>query len=83
MPKKYVLNIIGDGPERNNLLNLIDTHNLKNRVKLMGNLDNKTKFNEYQKADLFVLSSISRKEAFGLVLIEAMYYNLPILTCLY
>ena len=81
LPKKYVLNIIGDGPERNNLLNLIDTHNLKNRVKLMGNLDNKTKFNEYQKADLFVLSSISRKEAFGLVLIEAMYYNLPILTC--
>ena len=81
LPKKYFLNIIGDGPEKEDLLNLIDTLNLKNRVKLLGNLNDRKKFNEYQRADLFVLSSNSRKEAFGLVLIEAMYYNLPILSC--
>ena len=81
LPKKYILKIIGEGPEKNNLLKLVKELNLEDRVHLCGNLDNNKKYNAYQNADLFVLSSNSRKEAFGLVLLEAMYYNLPTLTC--
>ena len=38
------------------------------------------RFVYYQAADIFVLPSIYKSEAYGLVLLEAMYYNTPIIT---
>lgn len=80
LPKNYFLNIIGEGPERSNLKKLINNLGIQDRVNLMGKLSENEKYKMYQISDLFILASNSRKEAFGVVLIEAMYYNLPSLT---
>lgn len=67
--------IIGEGPERPKLEELITTLGLENTVILKGEI---AKASTYLKAfDLFVLPS--RKEGFPYVLLEAMQAGLPIL----
>lgn len=61
----------------NALENYIDTHNLNDCVKYFGLIDNMQAF--YSEIDVFVLPSIV-KEAFGLVICEAMYSGLPVIT---
>lgn len=61
--------ILGEGEERENLINLIDKLNLKNEVFLLGFQDNPYKY--ISKSDLFVFSS--RWEGFGVALVEALY----------
>ena len=69
------LNIVGDGFERNNLLDLAKELKLGDRVIFRGYQD-KEEIN-----DLMLDSSIylmtSHTESFGLVLIEAMSYGIP------
>lgn len=67
--------ILGDGPERKNLEELVLALNLKD-VFLPGRISNP--FPTLKTASLFVLSS--RSESFGNVLIEAMACGLPIIT---
>src|SRR3989344_3531371 len=63
----FVLFIIGEGEERKNLENLIEKHNLENKVFLVGFLDNA---NQYLKAfDIFTLTSI--KEGLPYTILEA------------
>ena len=64
----YKLYIVGEGKERNNLENLINSLNLKGKVFLVGR--QKEIYKWYEKASIFVLAS--RKEGFPNVLIEAM-----------
>lgn len=68
---EWKLNIIGDGEEKNNLLNYIEKENLKNVTILpyKENIDV-----EYKKAKIFVLSS--RYEGLGMVLLEALSHGL-------
>jgi len=67
--------IIGDGEEKDNLRELIKTKKLKDRVFLLGKVDNAKK---YLKAfDIFTLTS--RTEAFPYVLLEAGQANLPVI----
>ena len=68
--------IIGDGPEKNNLINLIQKYNLNKQVFLLGKKKNVYKY--LNIADYFIFSS--RAEGFPNVLIEAMACNLPIIT---
>lgn len=69
--------IIGEGPERENLQNLIKKLELNAQVKLMGQL-NRLQINEiFQKSHVFVLPSQS--ETFGVSYIEAMYAGLPVI----
>jgi glycosyltransferase involved in cell wall biosynthesis len=60
--------IIGDGPERGNLQELIAALGLKQHVQLPGYSANP--WSSMGRADVFVLPS--EEEAFGLVLVEAM-----------
>lgn len=55
----------------------IDGHNLHNRIKYLGNQKDMELY--YKKLNLFVLPSVV-KEAFGLVLCEAMYCGVPVIT---
>lgn len=65
--KNIKLYILGDGEEKENLLNLIEKLNLKERVVLLGRKSNPYAY--MKNADLFILSS--RYEGFPNVLIEA------------
>jgi glycosyltransferase involved in cell wall biosynthesis len=65
--------IAGDGPEKEHYLRLISTYELDKQVTLLGWVDNKASF--YNQLDIFCLPS--RKEAFGLVILESMVHSLP------
>ncbi len=60
--------IAGEGPERNNILALINQKNLTNNVTLVGAIDNPISL--IKESDLFVLSS--NYEGFGMVIVEAL-----------
>ena len=69
--------IVGDGPEKEKLQNIIKKLDLDAPVKLLGQLD-RVKINEiYQKSHVFVLASQS--ETFGVSYVEAMYAGLPVI----
>ena len=71
------LYIIGDGPEKEHLENLIHELHLDGLVELLGQLK-RTEINKvYQKSHVFVLPSQS--ETFGVSYIEAMYAGLPVI----
>jgi len=65
--------ILGDGEEKKNLETLITNLNAHDRIFLAGSVSNIADW--YQRADLFVLSSLV--EGFPNVLLEAMTYGLP------
>lgn len=68
------LEIFGEGSEKEKLTELIRTLGLTNHVFLKGRTDNVPK--TLSEFDCFILSS--RFEGFGMVLLEAMAANLPI-----
>lgn len=68
----FICMIVGDGDEKNNLLNLIKKFGLEKNVFLVGRKDNPEEF--MKCSDILVLSSIA--EGFGLVLVEAMQNGL-------
>ena len=74
-----ILVIVGSGPEKIRLYTLIKNKNLEKKVVFVQRL----KFSDYvyllKKSFLFVLPSLTRQEAFGMVLIEAMSVGLPII----
>ena len=72
--------ISGDGKLRSKLKDLIFKKGLENRVKLPGELPSDALFSLMKNCDLFCLPSIERTEAFGLVLLEAMYFGRPLIT---
>jgi len=67
--------IVGEGPERKNLTKLIKILELDNDVMLIGEQSDIPQI--LKSSDLFVLASV--KEAFGLVLLEAMAAQVPII----
>ena len=71
MPAKLIL--VGDGPEMNNIIKLVAYLGLENDVIFMGKQDNVSEI--YAMCDLNLL--LSEKEAFGLVLLEAMACGVP------
>jgi glycosyltransferase involved in cell wall biosynthesis len=78
LPKDVVILIAGDGPLYKKLKEKITRLNLQNQVHLIGKIENISIL--IKNCDLFCLPSISRNEAFGLVLIEALYFGKPLLT---
>lgn len=68
--------IIGDGPEKENLENYIKENSLTDKVVLTGVLTNP--YNILKQADLFV--SLSKHESLGLVLLESLILDVPVLS---
>lgn len=80
---KHLLNdsvvvIVGSGPLHQELKQVIELVGVKDRVVLAGRLSDAALHALFERATLYCLSSISRAEAFGVVLLEAMTYGLPI-----
>lgn len=65
--------IAGDGREKERYVQLIQKHQLQNKVALLGWVEHTDAF--YESIDLFCLPS--REETFGLVILEAMKHALP------
>jgi glycosyltransferase involved in cell wall biosynthesis len=79
-PSGWVLNIAGPDECGNlkKINNYIYLHNLQNSINILGPADNALKSKLFSEADLFVLPSYS--ENFGLVILEALAYGLPVIT---
>ncbi|CAN2039797.1 N-acetyl-alpha-D-glucosaminyl-diphospho-ditrans,octacis-undecaprenol 3-alpha-mannosyltransferase / rhamnosyltransferase [Candidatus Magnetomoraceae bacterium gMMP-15] len=79
---KYVSNakviIAGKGGERKKLQNLINKSGLEKRIKLIGFVDKSNLNALLASCDCFCLPSVERTEAFGLVLLEAMFFGKPV-----
>jgi rhamnosyl/mannosyltransferase len=79
LKKDFLYNIIGEGPLKKELQNLINNLHLENRVKLLGEISESEKFLKLNDADIFLFPSITTSEAYGLVQLEAMCFELPII----
>lgn len=73
---EWTLDIVGDGSEKSYLDSLIEKYRLHDRVSIFPFTKNVEFF--YRNASIYILSS--RWEGFGLVLLEAMSYGLPIIS---
>jgi L-malate glycosyltransferase len=74
--KDSFLIIIGKGPEKNNIENLIKMNKIQKKVKIIPSA--KDIFSYYKAADIFVLTP--KYEGFGIVFLEAMAAELPVIT---
>ena len=77
--KKVIYTIIGSGPLKDKLMNLVNTMNLEDRVKFLGQVSDKQKEEVLYNSDIFLFPSINKSEAYGLVQLEAMFFRLPII----
>jgi len=68
----YKLTVVGSGDLREKYEEQADKLGIKKFVKFAGRVSDKDLPSYYGNADVFVLPSINRCEAFGLVLLEAM-----------
>ena len=72
--------LVGDGPGYHIIKARVDQKGLTNQVFLPGKLSQKKLVQLFKDSDIFCLPSLERTEAFGLVLLEAMYFGLPLIT---
>ena len=74
----YQVLIGGKGPLQDELQARIETLGLQDRVQLLGYVPDEMVPTLYGACDLFVLSSVMKTEAFGIVQIEAMSCGRPV-----
>ncbi|RME43883.1 MAG: glycosyltransferase [Chloroflexi bacterium] len=72
--------IIGTGPEAARLGEQAYLSGLAHRIRFLGDISDEYLPAFYQAADLFVLPSSHRSEAFGIVLLEAMAAGVPVIS---
>ena len=72
--------IVGDGPCRAALESSAAELGVADRVTFAGQVPDETRLEWYRAADVFVLPSVSRQEAFGMVQVEAMLSGLPVVS---
>ena len=78
--KKYdlELNIIGDGEDKQKIIDLIDELGLKNVVNIRGRVSDEELIDYYSSNDIYIMSS--DYEALPLTLLEVMASGLPIVS---
>ena len=72
------LTIVGDGPEKNHLIRLAQQLGISDRVLFLGRQPDSKLPKLYAMSNVVALPSISRREAFGIVLLEAMASGKPV-----
>ncbi len=70
--------IIGSGPLEQKLIQQICSLNLKERIKILPEVDEETLHSYYEACDIFVLPSVEKSETYGIVQIEAMACGKPV-----
>lgn len=78
MNPEHLFIIIGDGPEKDLIQNMINENSVSDFVLLLGDIPNKNISKYYQIADIFINPSYT--EGFPRVIIEAMASGLPIVS---
>lgn len=73
-----VIVIVGSGEQKTELQKLIADTQLSEKVYLCGKVNFEELQALYYLADIFCMSSVNKAEAFGVVLLEAMSFSLPI-----
>ena len=76
LPENYVIEIGGEGPLKEELQAQIDAAGVN--VKLLGRISDEQMREKMNSCDVFVLPSIMKTEAFGIVQIEAMSCSKPV-----
>ena len=79
VPEAHLL-LVGDGPLRRGLERLCSALRLSDRVTFAGDVSDADLPDCYHAADVFVLPSTGRAEAFGTSLVEAMASGLPVVS---
>jgi glycosyltransferase involved in cell wall biosynthesis len=80
----FTCEIVGDGPERDQLQTKIDSHQLKSRVTLLGSLPREAVFEKMLACDIFALASMvdrnGASDVFPTVILEAMAAARPVIS---
>jgi glycosyltransferase involved in cell wall biosynthesis len=72
--------LVGEGPERAALQRTAEAQGVGDRVRFLGEVSNDELAALYRACDLLVLPSVTRQEAFGVVLLEAMACGKPVVS---
>lgn len=73
------LTIVGEGNLKEELQQQAEAYKIAERVFFKGHVDDGEMKQCMEEADVFVLPSVERSEAFGLVQLEAMAYGMPVI----
>ena len=76
---EYQVLVVGDGPLHETLQNEIQEHGVQDRIKFLGYVEDHEMHALLGACDVFVLSSVMKTEAFGIVQIEAMSLGKPVI----
>jgi rhamnosyl/mannosyltransferase len=81
LPKtlRYKLDIVGDGPLKNYLNQLVSDLNLRDLVHIHGSVSDEMLSDLLKDANIFCFPSNTKAEMYGMVQYEAMAYGLPII----
>ncbi len=77
--KNCELFIAGTGELEASLKSYAESHNLSDKVHFLGFLPDDELKQAYADCDIFVLPSVAKSEAFGIVQLEAMVYGKPVI----
>ncbi|MBS3052175.1 MAG: glycosyltransferase [Candidatus Aenigmarchaeota archaeon] len=78
--KDFILYIVGDGELKNNLIDLTRKLKLNKYIKFLGKIPDKDILKYYNSCEIFILPSVFKSEAFGIVQLEAMCFKKPVIS---
>lgn len=76
----FIVLIAGKGYEEERLTNIITANKLQGKVELLGYISEEEKYDYLEACSIFCLPSITKAEAFGVAIIEAMSFSKPIVS---
>ncbi len=84
LPHTVHYHVVGDGPDKKRLQEIVVSYNLSNRVNFLGRVSEEHLPQVYKRAHIFVLPSREEREGqsvegFGIVYLEAAASGLPVI----